>query len=184
MLDKQFHLWNSYNMRRKFIYLFLILLGSFFLFHSEVFAGTTSNVTATVTAQNISVSVADGSIAFGTLGLSSTQDTTTSGVNDSQTATNDGNITENFNIKAGATANWTPAATAGANQYTLKSCTATCDTTPTWTNVGADPSYATLATGVIATSGTSVFDLQVGTPTSSTSYTQQTITVTVQAVAP
>lgn len=163
---------------------FTFLFGSLFLFSQTVFAGTTGTVTATVTAQNISVSVADGGIAFGTLGLSSTQDTTTSGVNDSQTATNDGNITENFNIKATATAAWTLAGTAGANQYTLKSCTATCDTTPSWTSVGVDPSYATLATGVVATSGTSVFDLQVGTPVSSASYTQQTITVTVQAVAP
>jgi hypothetical protein len=161
--------------------LFLVVGWLFFSAHGAQ-AGSTAEVTATVTAQNISVGLtSDGAVAFGTINLSSTKDTTTAGVNDSETAQNDGNITENFNIKAGNTAAWTLAATAAANQYTMKSCITDCDSAPTWTAVGIDPSYVTLASGVTSTSS-QTFDLQVGTPTSSASYTVQTITVTIQAV--
>jgi len=149
-------------------------------------AASTDTVAATVTAQIFSVSVTDGTVAFLTVAQNSTQDTTTSGVNDSQTATNDGSVTAKFNIKAANStggAGWTLAGTAVSETYTMKSCTATCDSTPTWTSVGIDPSYATLAASV-AESGTQEFDLQVGTPTSTTETTEQSITVTVQAVAP
>lgn len=154
-----------------------ILLG--LLSVASVYAASTGTVTATVTAQNISVSVADGSISYGTVALSSSADTTSNGVNDSQTATNDGNITENFNIKdAGSTAAWTIAGTVGADTYKHEFCTSTCDTTPSWTALTGN--YQTLASSV-STSGTSVFDLKLSTPTSSASYTQQSLTVTVQA---
>ncbi len=147
---------------------------------------TLGTVTATVTAQNISVSLDNGDgVSFGTIGTSSTKDTTTNGVNDSTTATNNGNITEKFNIKSENTAsgNWTLGATAGSETYTMKFCTATCDSTPSWTSVGISPSYEVLAASV-ATSGTQVFDLQVGTPTVTTHYDAQTITVTIQATTP
>jgi hypothetical protein len=146
---------------------------------ASVYAASTGTVTATVTAQNISVSVSDGSVAYGTVALSSSSDTTSSGVNDSQTATNDGNITETFNIKdAGTTAAWTIAGTVGADNYKHEFCTTTCDSTPSWTALTAN--YQTLAASV-STSGTQVFDLKLNTPTSSSSYTQQSLTVTVQA---
>lgn len=143
-------------------------------------AATTSTVTATVTAQNIFVSVADATVAYGTLTLSGTEDTTSAGVNDTQTATNDGNVTEDFNISGQDSAAWTLAGTIGADQYTHEWCTTTCDSTPTWNNLTT--SYQTLATG-ISSSGTQDFDLQIGVPSSSTSYTQQSVDVTVQAVA-
>lgn len=142
-------------------------------------AAQTGEVTATVTPQSISVSVTDGSIAYGTVALSSAADTTSNGVNDSQTATNDGNVTETLNIKdSGSTAAWTIAATVGANQYKHEFCTATCDTTPSWTALTGN--YQTLAASV-SSSGTQVFDLKLNTPTSTSSYVQQSLTVTVQA---
>lgn len=144
-------------------------------------AGVTAAVTATVTAQSISVGVDDSDIEFGVVTTSSTEDTTTSGIDTSITATNDGNIVEDFNIMSGDSTNWTLAASASSETFTMKSCVSDCDGTPTWNAVGIDPSYVQLANDV-ATSGTQVFDLQVGTPTSTTSYTQQTITVTIQAV--
>jgi len=143
----------------------------------------TATVTAYVTAKNISVALpSDGSVSFGTINLSSHADTTASGVNDTETAQNDGNVDEDFNIKATTTTAWTLVATPAANQYTLQFCITDCDGAPTWTNVGIDPSYATLASDITSTS-TQNFDLRVGTPSSSSSYTQQTITVTVQAAA-
>jgi len=150
-------------------------------------AADTATVTATVSAQNVSVTIStDGSVDFSTINTSSTEDTTSSGVNDTETAQNNGNVTEDFNIKAADSsssgAGWTLGATAGSETYTMKFCTSDCDGTPTWNSVGIDPSYQTLATGVAA-SGTQDFDLQVGTPTSTTDYNEQTITITIQAAA-
>jgi hypothetical protein len=145
-------------------------------------------VTATVTAQNISVTVDITSVAYGTIPTSDTKDTTTGakGVNNSITATNNGNVLEDFKIKAGNStgsgSGWTLGASAGSGIYTMKYCVTTCDTSPTWNAVGIDPSLVTFASNIAATSGNQVFDLQVGTPTSTTDYSQQSITVTVTAI--
>lgn len=144
----------------------------------KVRAADTSIVSATVTVQNISVSVSDGTVAYGTLSVN-----TSSGTNgtDTQTATNDGNISEDFNIKGQNTGTWTLAATTGADQYVHQFCTATCTTPPT--NYSAlTTSYQTLSTGV-AQSGTQTFDLYITTPTSTSAFTQQSVDVTIQAVA-
>jgi uncharacterized cupredoxin-like copper-binding protein len=147
----------------------------------STFAATTGTVTATVTAQNVSISVTDGSVAYGTLSLSDNEDTTTAGINDSQTATNNGNITEDFNILGQNSGSWTLVATAGSDQYTHKWCVTDCDGSPTWNAISTG--YTTLATGIAGSGGTQVFDLQIGTPTSSSVFTQQSVDVTVQAVA-
>jgi hypothetical protein len=159
---------------------FALAVGLTLLTSSPATAATTAAVTATVTAQNISVSVTDGSISYGTIALSSNGDTTSNGINDSQTATNNGNVTQDINIRGANSAAWTLAASAGADQYAHKFCTTTCDTSPSWTALTT--SYATLTAGVAA-SGTQVFDLQILTPSSSSSYSQQSVDVTVQAVA-
>ena len=142
----------------------------------EVKAADTASVAATVTVQNISVSVADGTVAYGILAVN-----TSAGTNpaDLQTATNNGNITEAFNIKGQNSANWTLGAAAGADTYVHKFCTATCGTPPT-NYTALTTSYQTLGTGV-AVSGTKTFDLYITTPTSSTNFTQQSVDVTVQA---
>ncbi len=149
-------------------------------------ADDTDSVSATVMAIVYSVSVSDGEIAFGTVAQNSTEDTTTEGTDDSQTATNNGNVTSKFNIKGedstGGTG-WTLAASAASETYTMKFCTTDCDTTPDWSSVGIDPDYETLAASVEA-AGDQDFDLQVGTPTSTAVTEQQSITVTVQATAP
>ncbi|OGK14275.1 hypothetical protein A3H80_01645 [Candidatus Roizmanbacteria bacterium RIFCSPLOWO2_02_FULL_37_19] len=155
-----------------------ILLSLFFI--NQASAATTGTVAATVTVQNISVTVSDGSVAYGTLATSAQGDTTAGGVNDSQTATNDGNVSEDLDIKGENTTAWTLAGSIGADQYKHDFCITTCDSTPTWTALTT--SYQALATGV-ATSGTQIFDLRINTPSSSTSFTQQTATVTVLASA-
>ena len=98
---------------------------------ATVFAATSADVTATVTIQNVSVSVSDGSVAYGTVSASATEDTTSNGVNDSQTASNDGNVTEDINIRGADSSNWTLAGTAGVDTYVHKFCTTTCDSSPT-----------------------------------------------------
>lgn len=173
--------------RLKLLYV-LVILALPLVFASQALASSTSTVSATVTPQNISVSVADGTVAYGTVALSSSKDTTSGGTDDTQTATNDGNVAEDFNIKSsnatGGTA-WTLAGSIGSDQYKHSFCNTgsgspdPCDTGPTWTAMTT--SYQALGSN-IAASGTSKFDLKIDTPSASTDFVQKTITVTVQAV--
>jgi len=146
-------------------------------------AATTSDVSATVTAELISVSVADGTVAFGTLGLNTTEHTATGGnALETQIATNDGNVTANFGIRSsdavsGGT-NWELAASAGTDAFTHEF---SVDDGSNWVAFNVDNStYSTLA-NTVAASGTQDFDLRVGTPTASTDSVEHTVTVTVQA---
>lgn len=165
-------------MKTRYTLIVLTLIASFVM---PVFAADTAAVTATVTVQNISVSVSDGTLTYGTMAVSSTKSTIAGELNDLQTATNNGNVTEDFNIRGQNSAAWTLGATAGSEQYFHKFCTATCGTPPT-NYTALTTNYQTLGTA-ISTSGTKTFDLQLGTPSSTATYTQQSVDVTVQAVA-
>lgn len=149
-------------------------------------AADTAGVSATVTVQNISVTVSDGTLAYGTLGLNTSKDTTSGGLNDTQVATNNGNVTENFNIRGQNSVAWTLEAATDANKYKHEFCKAgagapdPCDATPVYTALTT--SNQTLASSVAA-DGTQRFDLKITTPTSSSSFTPQSVDVTVQVVA-
>ena len=146
-------------------------------------AADTDIVAATVTVQNISLSVSDAAIAYGTLAVNTSQDTNGAPLNDTQTITNDGNITIDINVRGANTANWTLAGSTGVvDEYVHSSCPATCTSFPT-NYTPLTTSYAELATG-IAAAGTQSLDLGITTPSSSTSFVQQTANVTVQAVQP
>ncbi len=151
------------------------------LVFSTALAGTTATVTATVTVQSISLGVTDGGVTYGTLGQNTTKSTCSSELNDAQTVTNDGNITENFNIKGQNSANWTLGGTAASDVYVHQFKNGTCATFSAGTALTT--SYQTLASG-IATSGTATLNLQINTPNPSTVFTQQSVDVMVQAVAP
>jgi len=142
-------------------------------------AATTADVAATVTVQNVSVSVSSGTVNYGTLATN-----TSAGTNGSntQTVTNSGNVPEDFNIRGQNSANWTLGASAGTDTYAHKFCVATCGTAPT-NYTGLTTSYAALGAGNVAGAGTQTFDLYITTPTSSTVFSQQSVNVTVQAVA-
>ena len=146
--------------------------------YSAAWGASTASVTATVTVQNVSVSLSDGTISWGTL-ASNTASTTSPGL--TQTATNDGNIAEDFNIKGQNSGSWTLAGTNGTDQYVQRFCTASCTSAPT-NYTALTTSYQTLASAVAA-SGTQTFDLYILTPNPSTVFTQQSVDVTVQAVA-
>lgn len=160
----------------------ILILGTVgMLVFSAVSAASTATVAATATVQNVSVSVADGTITYGTLSNNTSKSTIVADLNDLQTATNNGNVAEGLNIKGTNSANWTLAGTAGSDSYVHKFCTATCGSPPT-NFTALTTSYQTLVASVAA-SGTQTFDLQVTTPNPSTVYTQQSVDVTVQAVA-
>ena len=170
----------SNNHKKPLLFLYSILI--IFVLTLVVFpvdAADEDTVTATVTVQNISVSVSDGAVAYGILALNTSAGTNGS---DTQTAENDGNVTVDLNIRGSNTADWTLAGSNGANQYIHRFCTTTCGTAPT-NYTALTTSYATLTSGVTP-SGTQTFDLYITTPTSTVSYLQQNANITVQAVLP
>lgn len=145
------------------------------------------SVTATVTVSQISISITPGTVSYGTLALSGIKDTTSGGTNESQTVTNNGNMNVDLDIK-GTTATpqctWTLAATQGDGQYFHKYCNTgsgspdPCDATPTWNALTT--TYVQFDTAVIPT-GTSLFDLQVGVPSSTSCVDAENVNVWVQA---
>ncbi len=134
----------------------------------------------------ISVTVSDGSVAYGLTGTGASKDTTSSGLNDTQVVTNTGDSAEDINIRGQNSGSWTLAATAGAEQYVHSYCVTgsgapdPCDTGATW--VPMTLSYQPLATNILA-AGTKRFDLRVTVPTSTATVAQQSVDITIQAVA-
>ena len=146
-----------------------------------VSADTTGVVTATVTAQNIAITVSDNSVSFGTLGLNSSKTTNQLAPDDTQLAVNTGNVAAVFNILATSSPTWfitTDDTNNDSNEFKLKWAT---DGGTIYT--GLTYGYGLLATGVTALSTVNV-DLEVTTPVTTTDYTQQSSTVTIQVTTP
>jgi hypothetical protein len=150
---------------------------------SSAWAASTATVTATVTVQNVSVSVADGSISYGTLPNNSSSSTIAADLNDRQIATNNGNVSEQVNIRGTNSADWTLAGSAGADQYVHRFCNlfASSCASPATNYVALTTSYQQLATST-AVAASSTFDLMLTTPNPSSVFTEQSVDVTVQAV--
>jgi len=145
---------------------------------AAVLGATEAMITATVTVQNISLSVSDGSIAYGVLPVNTSRDTCY--FSDTQTVTNDGNVAEDFNIKGKNSENWTLGSTPGSEVYVHKFATSSCPVT--WGGTALTTSYQTMATN-IPVNGSATLNLQITTPTATNYYTQQDVSVMVQAVA-
>jgi len=137
-------------------------------------------ITVTYTPPIISVSLESGSgtVTYGTVVTS--QDTTSSGVNQTQTVKNDGNVAEDFDIKGQDSADWTLGATAGSATYEHAWCTSSCDSTPTWNALTTTYDSNYLVSN-IAPSSTQDFDLQINVPTSNAGNNQQSVDVFIQA---
>jgi hypothetical protein len=135
----------------------------------------------------VSVSVSDGVVTYDIMPENTSKSTLSGELNDMQTATNDGNVTENFNIKGqdatGGGCTWTLASSNGSNQYVHQFCNDTdldCSSPPT-NYTALTTSYQTLDTGITA-SGEVDFQLRLTTPNPSSCYGQQSVDVTIQAV--
>jgi hypothetical protein len=148
-------------------------------------ASDTDSVLATVTVETVSISVEDGTVAYGTLAVNTSESTLLAELNDMQIATNDGNVTEDFNIMGTDSTGWElSTSTNGVDQYVHKFCNDTdndCDTPPTNYTAMDEGSYTALDTDIVA-DGTVDFQLRITTPTLSTSAAEQSVDVTVQAV--
>ena len=145
-------------------------------------AGSTAVVGATVTVQNIQVGVTDGTVTYGTIAANSSKSTIAADLNDTQTATNNGNVAEDFNIMGQNSVDWQLSATAGSNKYVHMFCKTSCSSPPTNFTALSSTSYQSLATNVSTPGGTQTFDLRITTPNPSLVFTQQSVDVTVQAV--
>ena len=147
-------------------------------------AADNDSVTATVTAQNISISLSQSSFAYGTIANNTASSTLSLFGGSGIVATNDGNVNEDFDINGANTTDWTLAGTTGSDQYIHQFCNDTdndCASPPTnYTALTTSP--AALDTG-IASSGTCAFQLRLTTPNPSTVYTQQSASVTITASA-
>ncbi|MDO8524596.1 MAG: hypothetical protein Q7R99_03135 [bacterium] len=149
-----------------------------------VLATDTNSIGATVTPQSISIVVtSNGVVPYGTVSLSGSQ--TSMGVSATQSAVNNGNITEKFNIK-------TSNATSSGGTWTVNSATGTEDiythdfsttTGSIWMRWTGPDTYAA-ATGSIPVNATTTIDLRIGVPSSVSEYSAKTISVTIQATTP
>lgn len=138
-------------------------------------AGQTATITVTVTPTGTySISVSPTSWDNGQLAYGSSNSTSSGYF----TVTNDGNITCKVQIKASDTSAWTLASSAGYNQFVMKAST---DGGTTW-SLTLTTSYQDLFSS-INPSNSDTFDLKLIMPTSGNTETQQTITVTLQAVS-
>lgn len=144
-----------------------------------LFAATTATVSATVTFQSFSVTVQDGSVAYGTLAAAATRDTTPGSLNDEQRPENNGNATEKINIKGYDSASWTlVSGTPGADAYRHRFST---DDGSNWSALLT--SYLTYEPSVAAGASPDLH-LEILMGTSSATSSQQSTDVTLQAVAP
>jgi len=147
------------------------------MFGVVTFAAT-DTLSATITAQSISVTVVDGVVAYGNVLLSATQDTIA--LSDTQSAVNNGNVTIDLDIQGQNSTAWTLSLSAiGGDQYTHE-----ISTNGGTTYVNFDASVFTgFEDGLTTTVSTLPFDLRISTPSSSTDFTVQTVSVTVQSTA-
>jgi hypothetical protein len=148
---------------------------------SIVWSADTGSVVCQVTPQLISVTISDGSVNYGSLGVSATKDAT----NDPQTITNAGNVTSDFKIKSGnATGgtSWTLASSPGSDQFSHYYSFDGND----WALLTQDYQTMTIngtAATNVAANATRTFYLKILMPTAVTDGSAKSITVTVQAVA-
>jgi len=156
-------------------------------FAFPVGADDTAVVSATVTPQNISVSVSPTSVDYGTLPLSTTDLNRSMAESVVITASNNGNVTEDFNIRGSNSTDWTLSSspdatgTVGTDQFAHR-----FDAGSTFVNAEAaaldSVTYKSLSVDIVQ-SGNQDFVLQMNMPTSSSVTTQQSTDVTVQATA-
>jgi len=173
----------SDNESMKFLRFFFVFLFMFFSVTVtacliKIEAATTGAVTATVSAQNIAIGVSSGVVIYGVVGTGGSKSTTASGTDETQIATNQGNVAETFNIKGQTAGGWNLASVAGSEAYFHRWCKTSCDATPTWYSLTTG--YTTLATGISA-SAAQAFDLLVGAPSITTDYSTHSVDVTIQA---
>lgn len=172
-------------MKRKYLVFFAIAalcFSAFSPFFVKMVRGADEGtVGATVTAVIYALTVDNASIAFGSVAQNSTKNTVDVG-GETTTIENTGTVAEKLSIKAidsTGGSGWTLAGTAGSETYTLKTSLGVGSTGP-FTAVST--SYADLVANV-GVGGTQPFEVEIGTPTSTSETTEQSTTITILAGA-
>jgi len=141
-------------------------------------AADESTVNATVTAQNVSVSVGPTAIAYGTMSVNTGKTYPNTIV-----ATNDGNTIEDITVKGTDDTPWVlDTVNSAQDHYIHKVCSTDCGTVP------GGYSALNISTGVsiknsLGVGGTQYFGLQLTTPQTSSVYTERSVDVVVMAAA-
>lgn len=154
-------------------------------------AADNAAVTATVTVQNIAMTLSQSSFDYGTMLANTTSSTLALFSGAGIVVTNTGNVNEDFDINGantgtGAAGNgWDlDTATSTANIYAHRFCNDTDDVcTTAWTNYSAMTTSPGALDTAVAASGTVNFQLEIHTPLTTTKTTQQSAAVTVTASA-
>lgn len=179
-MEKKSTFYIGKNFDVTFYIMFVVIITSGLLLWQTTKAATTDTVAATVTAINLSVSVTDGTIAFGTVALNTS--TTTAGNTDTQVVTNDGSDAK-LNVK-GSDAT-------GGTGWTLNTSNASLDDYTLEVSTTTGSSYMDLVDNVTYTTASTTFDsltsgdldFRLTTPNTSTDFVQKSVTITVQVVA-
>jgi hypothetical protein len=157
-------------------------------------ADTNATVTATVTVQNVAMTLSQSSFAYGTMAANTASSTAGLFAGAGIVATNGSNVTADFDISGANTGTgksgtgWDLKTAAGSDEYIHKFCDDTLNdcTIPAgqsnYIDLPVGPSTAVLKNNVAA-AGTNAFQLQITTPNPSTKFTQQSVPVTVQVSA-
>lgn len=167
-------------MKRRILALLVALALVALVVPAAVFAAE-DTVSCTVTATVVSVTVTDGDVAYGTLGLGATNNTIGT---DTQTVTNNGTVTEDFSIKSsdatrGGGTTWELVETPpGSDEFKHEFST---NSGGDWTAMSDTNGFTAMASGV-APEGTESLDLQITMPGTTDDYLEHSITVTVMAV--
>lgn len=147
-------------------------------------ADVTGGIGATVTTDVIAITVSDNTVAYATMAPGETKNTIAAGLNDTQIATNTGNVAETFTIKGADSVAWTLETAAGTDQYFHGWCEDLlegCDLQTEYTAL--DTEYKAVVNGheLAATTGHVHLDLWLKVPTINTATAQQTVNVTILA---
>ena len=155
-------------------------------------SATDATVTATVTVQNVQMTLSQTDFEYGTMSSNTASSTVGLFAGAGIIATNTGNVNSDFDIYGANTGTgkagngWDLLGTAGTDEYIHKFCN---DTDNDCTIPTGQANYSALTTSpgvlknVVAGSGTVAFQLQITTPNPSTKFTVQSVPVTVQISA-
>lgn len=152
-----------------------------------VIAAESGSVSATVTPTFVSITVTDGSVNYGSLGLSESDNTLDGTASETQTITNVGSVSTDITLSSsdavGDSVNWDLENIPGTDIFSHSYDIDGVVESPSFTDFPADNSN----TGTVATlannGNTATLDLKIEMPTGITDVSVHNITVTVLATA-
>lgn len=147
-------------------------------------AASTGDVTATVTVQNIQLTLSQTTFDYGTMAANTASSTIGLWAVAGVVVTNTGNIAEDFDINGANTGSWAISTATASDVYVHKFCNDTAlDCATPETNYTALAAGTSVLSAGVATSGTIAFQLSLTTPNPGTVFTEQSAPVTVTASA-